>query len=113
MKRITAYIKPNMLDAVVFGLHRIQDFPGATIGEVRGIGRGISQSKGNKDQAPRVGFPVSVRLEVVCGTDQVEEIVATIAREAHTGMPDDGRIVISPVDDVIRIETGEHGEHAI
>ncbi len=114
MKRIIAFIKPNMLDDVVFALHKIEDFPGAAISEVRGIGRGIHH---HVNGAPRFrrsfGLPVSVRLEIVCSTARTEEIVGTIAREARTGLPDDGKIVICPVDDALRIRTGERGEDAV
>lgn len=114
MKRIIAFIKPNMLDDVVFGLHTIEDFPGATISEVRGIGRGIHHhANGTAEKRRSFGFPVSVRLEIVCPTAMAEEIVATIAREAHTGLPDDGKIIVCPVDDALRIRTGERGEAAI
>lgn len=104
MKRIIAFIKPNMLDDVIFALHGIEDFPGATISEVRGVGRGIHHlADGTAERRSPFGFPVSSRLE----------IVATIASEAHTGLPNDGKIVICPVDDALRIRTGERGEKAI
>jgi nitrogen regulatory protein P-II 1 len=114
MKRIIAFIKPNMLDDVVFGLHAVEDFPGATISEVRGIGRGIHHhANGTAEKRRSFGFPVSVRLEIVCPTAQTEEIVNVIATEAHTGLPDDGKIIVCPVDDALRIRTGERGEEAI
>ncbi len=114
MKRIIAFIKPNMLDDVIFALHRIEEFPGATISEVRGIGRGIRHhADGTVKRRRSFGFPISVRLEIVCRTSQVEEIVSTIAGQAHTGLPDDGKIVICPADDALRIRTGERGEKAI
>jgi len=114
VKRIIAFIKPNMLDTVIFALHRIKDFPGAAISEVRGIGRGIhDHANGTAKRRRSFGFPVSVRLEIVCPTSQTEQIATTIASEAHTGLPDDGKIVICPVDDALRIRTGERGEEAI
>jgi len=113
MKRVVAFIKPNMLDDVVFALHKIESFPGATICEVRGIGRGIHDHLKGTAERRAFGFPVSVRIEIVCPTRQAEEIVQAIAREAHTGLPDDGKIIISPVDDALRIRTGERGETAV
>lgn len=114
MKRIIAFIKPNMLDDVIFALHKVEDFPGATISEVRGIGRGIHlRSNGTREKRKSFGFPVSVRLEIVCRNDHLEEIVTIIATEAHTGLPDDGKIIIYPVEDAVRIRTGEREEAAI
>ncbi|MBT7303368.1 MAG: P-II family nitrogen regulator [Victivallales bacterium] len=114
MKRIIAFIKPNMQDDVIFALHRIEDFPGATISEVRGIGRGIHHhATGDAARRRSFGFPVSVRLEIVCPTNLAEEIVSAIASEAHTGLAGDGKIIICPVEDALRIRTGERGDEAI
>lgn len=114
MKRIIAFTKPNMLDDVIFALHKIEGSPGATISEMRGAGRGIHHhANGTAERRRPFGFPVSTRLEIVCTTSQVDDIVATIATEAHTGLPDDGKTVICPVDDAVRVRTGERGEQAI
>ena len=108
MKRIIALIKPNMLDDVIFALHRIDDFPGASISDVRGIGRGLHiHVDGDRKLKPVFGLPTFVRIEIICPTEQSEEIVSTIAREAHTGLEDDGKIVICPVDNTVCISTGE------
>ncbi|MBT3288334.1 MAG: P-II family nitrogen regulator, partial [Victivallales bacterium] len=55
----------------------------------------------------------SVRLEIVCPTNLAEEIVSAIASEAHTGLAGDGKIIICPVEDALRIRTGERGDEAI
>jgi nitrogen regulatory protein PII len=54
-----------------------------------------------------------VRLEVVCHDDQVEEVVATIERTAHTGLRGDGKIFVTPVEMAVRISTGERGAAAL
>ena len=113
MKRIIAFVKPNMLDDVIFALHEVEDFPGASISEVQGIGSGKRDHLEHGDRTPFHAFPRSVGLEIVCAADRVEEIVETIRKNAHTGLPDDGKIYISPVDDAIRIRTGERGESAV
>ena len=114
MKRIIAFIKPNMLDDVIYALHRMEEFPGATISETRGIGRTIRDpARETADQRRTFGFPVSVRVEIVCRDNQSETIAETIRTEAHTGLENDGKIVICPVDDAIRIRTGERGEAAL
>ncbi|MCK5802491.1 MAG: P-II family nitrogen regulator [Lentisphaeria bacterium] len=114
MKRIIAFLKPNMLDDVIFALHRIEDFPGATVSEVRDIGRGAHHHVGGAPQRRRAfGFPVTTRLEIICAADRTEEIVSTIASEAHTGLPDDGEIVICSVEYVLPICAGEHKEEPV
>ncbi len=113
MKRIVAFVKPNMLDDVIFALHEVTDFPGASMSEVQGIGSGTREHLGHGDRTPFHAFPKSVRLEIVCPADRVEEIVETIRKNAYTGLLDDGKIYISPVDDSLRIRTGERGEAAV
>jgi nitrogen regulatory protein P-II 1 len=105
MRRIIAFIKPNMLDDVIFALHGLQDFPGASISEVQDIGRGNhAEHRGAK---PLRGFRKAVRMEIVCPVSQAEKIVETIQRKAHTGLPDDGEIFVSTVNSAVRLRTGE------
>lgn len=113
MKRVIAVVKPNMLDDVIFALHRIDDFPGATMTEVRGIGRGFRRKMEAEPDSPSVGYPEQIRIEVICRDDQLEEIVATIEQKAHTGKSGDGKIFISPVEETVRISTGQRGDEAI
>jgi len=113
MKQITAFVKKNMLDDVIFALHDIEGFPGASISEVQGIGSGSRDHLKHADRTPFHVFPKSVRMEIVCPAGKIEEIVSTIREKAHTGLPDDGKIYISAVEDAIRIRTGERGEPAI
>jgi nitrogen regulatory protein P-II 1 len=113
MKRIIAFVKPNMLDDVIFALHEVDDFPGASISEVQGIGSGSRDHLKHGDRTPFHAFPKSVRMEIVCPAAKVEEIVETIRTRAHTGLPDDGKIYISAVDDALRIRTGERGKQAM
>ena len=113
MKCIIAFIKPNMLDDVIFALHNIENFPGASISEVHGIGSGSRDHLKHADRTPFHGFPKSVRMEIVCATAQTEEIIETIRQRARTGLPDDGKVYVSAVDDAIRIRTGERGDAAV
>ena len=107
MKRIIAFMKPNMLDDVIFALHKIESFPGASISEVREIGSGSRSPAKHDDRAPFDLFQKSVRMEIVCAAALTEEVVKTIQRNAHTGLPDDGAISVSPVDQAVLICTGE------
>jgi nitrogen regulatory protein PII len=113
MKRIIAIIKPNMLDDVIFALHQVKDFPGATMTDVRGMGRGIHRHVKESQLPPSFGYPAQVRIEIVCIDDQVDEIVTTIERNAQTGKQGDGKIFTAPVDGACRISTGQRGEDAI
>ena len=113
MRRIVALVKPNMLDDVIFALHSVDGFPGASIAEVQRIGRGSHDHLQHDDRTPLHAFPKSVRMEIVCPAAMVEELVRTIRDKAHTGLPDDGKIYVSPVEDALRIRTGERGEAAI
>ena len=112
MKRIVAFVKPNMLDDVISALHEIESFPGASISEVQGIGGGSREHLEHGDRTPFHAFPKSVRMEIVCPADRAETILKTIEAKAHTGLPDDGKIYVSAVEDAIRIRTGERGEPA-
>ena len=113
MKHIIAIIKPKMLDDVIFALHKIEDFPGATMSEVRGIGRGIRQHFEDNRMVPSFGYPVQAQLDIVCHEKQVDGIVTTIEKNAHTGNPNDGKIFITPIDEAVRIRTGQRGLDAI
>ena len=113
MKRIIAVIKPNMLDDVIFALHKIEDFPGATMTEVRGMGRGFRRHVKEKRHYSPFGYPAQVRIEVVCLDGKAEEIINTIESAARTGKKGDGKIFISPVEEAIRIRTGQRGDEVI
>ncbi len=112
MRRIIAFIKPNMLDDVIFALHGLQNFPGASISEVQDIGRGCRDRKEHADVKPLRGFRKAVRMEIVCAAPQAEEIVETLQRKAHTGLPDDGEIFVSTVDSAVRLRTGEREDNS-
>ena len=91
MKHIIAIIKANMLDDVIFALHHIEDFPGATMSEVKEIGCGFHQHLKKAQQTPSFFSPDRVRIEIVCNDGQLNEIVSTIEKNAHTGKANDGK----------------------
>jgi len=113
MKRIVAITKPNMLDDVVFALHKVEDFPGGTMTEVRDIGRGMHQRVKESRQVPNIGYAVFARLEIVCQDHQVEEIVSAIEKNAHTGKFDDGNIYVWSVEESVRIGAGQRGSDTV
>ena len=86
---------------------------GMTVKEVkgRGIQLGITESYRGKDY--KVDLLPKTQVEIVAKAKDVDEIVDTIVKSAQTGCIGDGKIFISPVEDVVRIRTGERGENAI
>jgi nitrogen regulatory protein PII len=113
MKRVTAYIKPHKLSDVTRALHRIDGLTGMSAADVRGFGRGRAKDVPHTITEDLVDYVPHVRLEAVCRDEIVEEVVETIRREAHTGLRGDGKIYVAPVEDAIRISTGERGEAAV
>ena len=106
MKKIEAIIKPFKLDDVREALMEI-GITGMTVTEVKGFGR----QKGHTEYA--VDFLPKVKLELVLSDDAVERAVETIIETARSGKIGDGKIFIMPVEEVIRIRTGETAEAAI
>jgi nitrogen regulatory protein P-II 1 len=110
MKEIRAYIQPFMLSKVTRALQRIDRFPGMSVIEVQGFGRGKVLTPG--DQMVREFVP-KIRLEVVVEDELVEEVVHTIEKAAHTGNYGDGVIFVLNVEQAVRIRTGERDIVAI
>ena len=113
MKHVVAFIKPHKLDDVILALHKIEGLTGASISDVRGIGRNGRTE--NPDQGQTLSWELKphVKLDVFCTDDLVEQIVSTIQGSAHTGLPFDGKIYVSHVGQAIRIRNGERGEGAV
>ncbi len=110
MKKVEAFIKEHRLDNVTLALHRVEGVTGATISHVHGFGRG----RLSENEPPQVeDFKRCVKLVLYCADDHVEAIVAAIQDKAHTGLRSDGKIFILPVEDAIRISTGERGAGAV
>lgn len=112
MKKIEAVIKPFKLDEVKEALQEI-DIQGITVVEVKGYGRQKGHTELYRGAEYVVDFVPKVKLEIVVEDERTERVVETIIRAAHTGKIGDGKIFVSPVEDVIRIRTQERGEDAI
>jgi nitrogen regulatory protein P-II 1 len=112
MKRIITIIRPDKLEDVKQALEEI-GCHGLTVKEVkgRGIQLGITESYRGNDY--KVDLLPKTQVEIVAKAEDVEGIVDVIVKSAHTGCIGDGKIFISPVEDVVRIRTGERGEKAI
>lgn len=112
MKKIEAIIKPFKLDEVKDALQEI-DVQGITVTEVKGYGRQKGHTELYRGAEYVVDFVPKIKLETVVEDERVEQVIETIVQTAHTGKIGDGKIFVSPVDDAVRIRTGERGEDAI
>ncbi|MFU2488316.1 P-II family nitrogen regulator [Thauera sp. WH-1] len=112
MKKIEAIIKPFKLDEVREALSEV-GITGLTVTEVKGFGRQKGHTELYRGAEYVVDFLPKIKVEVVLGDDVVDQAVEAIVKAAHTGKIGDGKIFISPVEQVIRIRTGETNEAAI
>ncbi len=112
MKKIEALIKPFKLDDVKEALQEV-GLNGITITEARGFGKQKGHSELYRGTEYVVDFLPKIKVEVVVEDKMVERTVEAIIKAARTGKIGDGKIFITPVDDVIRIRTGERGNEAI
>jgi nitrogen regulatory protein P-II 1 len=112
MKKIEAVIKPFKLDEVKERLSEI-GIQGMTVTEVKGFGRTGGKKEVYRGSAYVVDFVPKVKIEIIVKDDLVHQVLSTIVEAAKTGRIGDGKIFVTPVDEVIRIRTGEKGEDAI
>ncbi len=112
MKKIEAIIKPFKLDEVKEALAEI-GIQGMTVSEVKGFGRQKGHKEIYRGSEYSVDFLPKIKLEVVVAESRADEVLKTIIGIAKTGRIGDGKIFVSPVEDTIRIRTGERGESAL
>jgi len=112
MKKIEAIIKPFKLDEVKDALVEI-GIGGMTVTEVRGFGQQKGHTEIYRGTEYVIDFLPKVKIEVVVRDEDVERVIETIMKAAQTGRVGDGKIFVIPVEEVIRIRTGERGEQAI
>lgn len=112
MKKIEAIIKPFKLDEVKEALNGI-GVQGMTVTEVKGFGRQKGYVEVYRGKEYEVRFLPKIKIEIVIPESMVEMVVNTIIENAKTGSIGDGKIFVYPIDDVIRIRTGETGELAV
>lgn len=112
MKMVMAIIKPFKLDDVREALSEV-GVTGVTVTEVKGFGRQKGHTELYRGAEYVVDFLPKIKVEVVLGDDVVDQAVEAIVKAAHTGKIGDGKIFVSPVEQVIRIRTGETNEAAI
>ena len=112
MKKIEAYIRPNALDEVREALVEA-GVRGMSAVEVRGFGRQKGQTELFRGSEYEHYFLPKVKLEILLADDEVAGAIEAIISAARTGNVGDGKIAVSPVEDIIRIRTGETGEAVV
>lgn len=112
MKLITAIIKPHQLDEVKEALEAY-GISGMTISEASGYGRQRGHSEVYRGAEYTVDFVPKVRLEVLVDDLDVASVIEVILKSAQTGRIGDGKIWSTPVDEVVRVRTGERGHDAL
>lgn len=112
MKKIEAIIRPESLSIVKNALDEL-GYPGMTITDVKGHGKQKGKEQVWRGREYKVEFLPKLKLEIVVLDEDVDKIISAIMLEARTGNIGDGKIFIYPVEDAIRIRTGEAGENAI
>lgn len=112
MKKVEAIIKPFKLDEVKKSLGAL-DIEGMTVTEVKGFGRQKGHPEVYRGAEYMVDFLPKVKVEVVTSDEMTQKVVEAIMEAAKTGKIGDGKIFITPVEDGVRIRTGERGLDAL
>jgi nitrogen regulatory protein P-II 1 len=112
MKKIEAIIKPFKLDEVKSALTKI-GVQGMTVTEVKGFGRQKGHTEVYRGAEYKIDFLPKAKIEMIVTDEMVSQVIETIERAAKTGKIGDGKIFVSPIEEVIRIRTGERGRDAL
>ena len=112
MKLITAIIKPFKLEAVKEALTNV-GVEGMTVTEVKGFGRQKGHTEIYRGSEYTVDFLPKAKIEIAVSDEIKDKVIAAIANAAKTGKIGDGKIFVTPLDEVIRIRTDEHGDSAV
>jgi nitrogen regulatory protein P-II 1 len=112
VKIVIAVIKPFKLDEVAEAL-RALEVSGMTISEVRGYGRQRGHTEVYRGAEYQVDYVPKVRIEVLVDDPDAEKVASAITGSARTGKIGDGKIWVMPVDNIVRVRTGEAGRDAL
>jgi nitrogen regulatory protein P-II 1 len=112
MKLITAILKPSKLDDVKDALHAV-GINGMTVSEASGFGRQGGHTEVYRGAEYTVNLVPKIRLEVLVDDKDVDSVLGVIVKSASTGSIGDGKVWTTPIDQVIRVRTGERGPEAI
>ncbi len=112
MKKIVAIVREDRFSIIKDALSDI-GYPGMTVTEVRGHGQQKGITEQWRGRTYRTDFLKKIQMEMVVPDKDVDKIIECIVKEAKTGSIGDGKIFLNPIEDAIRIRTGERGEKAI
>jgi nitrogen regulatory protein P-II 1 len=112
MKKIEAVVRPYVLDGIKEGLSAL-GIKGMTVCEVKGFGRQGGHTETYRGAEYRLDFVPKVKMEIVVEDDKVAAVIETVCQLARTGKVGDGKIFVLPVEEVVRIRTGESGPAAV
>ena len=112
MKKIEAIVRPHLLEAVKDSLQTL-GVQGMTISEIKGFGRQKGHTEVYRGSEYKVEFVPKLKIEVVVDDEIVEGAIEAIIKTARPGKFGDGKIFIFPVEEAVRIRTGEHGVNAV
>ena len=112
MKKVEAIIKPFKLDEVKEALSEI-GIQGMTVSEVKGFGRQKGHTELYRGAEYVVDFLPKIKMEIIVKDELVSRVIETIQNAAKTGRIGDGKIFVIPIEEVLRIRTGEKGEEAL
>lgn len=112
MKLVTAIVKPHRVDDVKAALQEL-GIQGMTLSEVRGFGRQRGHTEVYRGAEYTVDFVPKAKIEIVVDSDRVDDVIDLIVKAAHSGQVGDGKVWVTPVEQVVRIRTREQGPEAI
>jgi nitrogen regulatory protein P-II 1 len=112
MRLLTAVIRPHQLDSVKSALQAL-GVAGMTVSDVQGYGRQGGHTEVYRGSEYSVEFVPKVRVEVLVDDVDIDKIVDCVAAAAHTGKIGDGKVWVTPVDEVVRVRTGQRGIDAL
>lgn len=112
MKLITAVLREDAVDQVQIALAR-HDVSGMTVTEVSGYARQRGHTEVYRGEEFTIDFISKIRIDILAADADAQLIVDTICQAARSGSIGDGKVWVQPVDDVVRVRTGEHGQAAI
>jgi len=112
MRKVEAIIKPFKLEEVKEALASL-GIEGITVTEVKGFGRQKGHKEIYRGAEYVVDFLPKIKIEIVTGADKTEQIITAILKSAQTGKIGDGKVFVLPVEEAVRIRTGERGREAL
>jgi nitrogen regulatory protein P-II 1 len=112
VKLVTAIIKPFKLEDVKSALEAY-GVAGLTVSEVQGYGRQKGHTEVYRGAEYRVDFVPKIRVEIVVDDSDADGVVAVVVKAANTGQIGDGKVWVTPVDQIVRVRTGEKGADAL